>query len=125
MSTSGATPAFVTDANGNVEGGIRTPAVQVPVAILSGLGNSGSGPFGFFCSLFGTTTPFSTAKLAALYPTHAQFAAQWAGAAFLDVARGFITPADAPALIASSEQLRRLGLAADRIVSRIDTSAAT
>jgi hypothetical protein len=103
VSTSGAVPAFVTDANGNVEGGIRTPAVQVPVATLSGLGNSGSGTFGFFCSLFGTTTPFSTAKLVALYSAHAQFTVEWTGATLLDVARGFITPADAPALIASAQ----------------------
>jgi hypothetical protein len=103
VSTSGATPAFVTDSNGNALGGIRTPAVEVPVATLSGLGNSGSGPFGFFCSLFGTTTPFSTAKLAALYPTHAQFAAKWTVATLVDAAGGFITPADARQLIAAAQ----------------------
>jgi len=67
-------PTFVTDANGNVEGGVRTPAVDVPVATLSGLGQSGSA----FCFLFGTTVPFSAAKLAALYPTHLQFVLRWA-----------------------------------------------
>ena len=102
VSTSGAAPAFVTDANGNVKGGIRTPAVQVPVATLSGLGNSGSGALGVFCGLFGTTTPFTAAKLAALYPTHAHFAAGWTAATVLDLVRGFITPADARHLIAAA-----------------------
>ena len=103
VSTSGSTPAFVTDANGNVEGGIRTPAVQVPVATLSGLGNSGSGEFALFCGLFGTTVPLSPAKLAALYPSHAQFSAQWTAAAVRDVFAGYITPADAPKLIAAAQ----------------------
>jgi hypothetical protein len=94
---------YVTDVNGNVQGGIRTPAVQVPVANLSGLGNSGSGPeAGFICSLVGRTTPFSAVKLAALYPTHAQFTAEWALATVADVAAGFIRPADAAPLIAAA-----------------------
>jgi hypothetical protein len=39
--------------------------VDVPVAALTGLGNTG----GVFCRLFGTTTPFTAAQLATLYPT--------------------------------------------------------
>ena len=95
---------YVTDANGNVEGGIRTPAVQVPVATLSGLGNSGSGPEAtFICPLLGTTTPFSAAKLAALYPTHAQFVLEWASATAADALAGFIRPADAVNLVAAAQ----------------------
>jgi hypothetical protein len=94
---------YVTDANGNVEGGIRTPAVQVPVATLSGLGNSGSSAeAALFCSLVGTTTPFSAAKLAALYPAHAQFRTEWTAATAADVLAGFIRPADAAQLIAAA-----------------------
>ena len=55
---------FKLDEHGNAIGGVRTPWVDVPTAILSGLGQSG-GVFGF---LFGTTKPFETAKLAELYP---------------------------------------------------------
>lgn len=91
-------PAFVLDANGNVKGGVRTPAVDVPVAALSGLGQSGSS----FCFLFGTTVPLSAAKLAALYPSHAAFVARWAIDTSADVFRGFIRPADARALIAAA-----------------------
>ena len=51
--TTSISPAqYVLDANG-VRGGIRTPAVDAPVAALSGLGQSGT----TFCFLFGTTTP--------------------------------------------------------------------
>jgi hypothetical protein len=86
------------DANGNVEGGVRTPAVDVPVATLSGLGQSGSS----FCFLFGTTVPFSAAKLAALYPTHRRFVVCWAADTIADARAGFIRPADAAELIAAA-----------------------
>jgi hypothetical protein len=98
VNTSTSPPSFVTDANGNVEGGIRTPAVDVPVATLSGLGQSGSS----FCFLFGTTVPFSAAKLAALYPTHRRFVLEWAADTIADMRAGFIRPADAAELIAAA-----------------------
>lgn len=93
--------AFVLDAHGNVLGGVRTPAVDVPVATLSGLGQSGS----TFCFLFGTTTPFSAEKLAALYPTHTAFVARWAAATTSLVRAGFIRPADAVELITAAHML--------------------
>jgi hypothetical protein len=98
VDTSTSPPSFVLDANGNVEGGVRTPAVDVPVATLSGLGQSGTS----FCFLFGTTVPFSAAKLAALYPTHVQFVVQWARDTIADARAGFIRPADAAQLIAAA-----------------------
>jgi len=98
VTTSGSGPAFVLDANGNVKGGVRTPAVDVPVATLSGLGQSGSS----FCFLFGTTVPFSAARLAALYPTHARFVGRWTAATAVDAATGFLRPADAAELIAAA-----------------------
>jgi len=93
VNTSGS--AFVLDTNGNAKGGVRTPAVDAPVATLSGLGQSGAS----FCFLFGTTTPFDATKLAALYPTHRQFVARWAAATASGVASGFIRPVDAAELI--------------------------
>jgi hypothetical protein len=89
-------PAFVLDANGNATGGIRTPAVDAPVAALSGLGQTGSAQF---CFLFGTTTPFTSTRLAALYPTHAEFVRQWATRTAAAVAAGTIRPADAAKLV--------------------------
>ncbi len=55
---------FATDEHGIARGGVRTPWVDVPVAVLSGLGQSGNG----FAFLFGTTMPFDTGALARLYP---------------------------------------------------------
>jgi hypothetical protein len=81
--------AFALDANGNVEGGVRTPHVDAPVAKLSGLGQTGSS----FCGLFGTTVPFPAAKLAALYPTHTKFTSAWKRATAAAVKAGFISPA--------------------------------
>jgi hypothetical protein len=100
VDTSGSVPAFVLDAHGNVKGGIRTPAVDVPVATLSGLGQSGAS----FCFLFGTTVPFAAEKLAALYPTHATFVAKWSASTAKEVAAGFIRPADAAELVRAATQ---------------------
>jgi hypothetical protein len=52
------------DANGNARGGIRTPWVDVPTALLSGLGQKGES----FAFLFGRTEPFDEAALAKRYP---------------------------------------------------------
>ena len=62
---------FARDANGNVLGGVRSPQVDAPIATLGGVGNSGTGPVGKFCVLFGTTVPFNASRIHALYPNHA------------------------------------------------------
>ena len=103
--------AFRTDAEGNALGGIRTPQVAVPVATLSGVGqpaapavptNAGSATGAvsgqLLCGIFGTTEPFSTAKLDALYPTHAAFVKKWDAATAAEVKEGYLLPADAETL---------------------------
>ena len=82
---------FVVDEHGNARGGIRTPAVDAPVAKLSGLPASG----GSLCRLFGSTTPFDPAKLATLYPTHDAFVKAWNKAVDMSVKAGFVLRADA------------------------------
>jgi len=57
--------------DGNVLGGVRTPYVDVPIAALSGEGQTDS----VFCSLFGTTDLFDKAQLATLYPSHDAYVA--------------------------------------------------
>lgn len=102
---------FVTNSNGEALGGIRTPQVQAPVAKLSGVGQPGAVTHGnagsntsqtvsgsTLCSIFGTTVPFSPQKLAALYPTHASFVAQWDAATAAEVKQGYLLPADARTL---------------------------
>lgn len=82
---------LVTDQNGEAVGGVRTPQVQAPIALVSGVPAGGGG----FCVLFGRTVPFSSAKLAGLYPTHAAFVRKWDRAVGADVAAGYLLPIDA------------------------------
>lgn len=95
---------YAKDANGNVRGGIRNPAVDAAVARLSGFGNSGS----LACSLFGTTTPFSTQQLTKLYGTHAGFVAVWTHATLGAARAGFLVPEDAQHLLAAATESRIL-----------------
>lgn len=101
---------FRTNADGEAEGGIRTPQVQAPVAKLSGVGQPGSTSIGrqpsnastisgaTLCSILGTTVPFSAAQLAALYPSHAAFVDRWDAATAAEVRAGYLLPADATTL---------------------------
>jgi Alpha/beta hydrolase domain len=57
-------PGFLVDEAGIARGGIRTPWVDVPAAVLSGLGQSGE----TFALLFGRTEPFDEQALAERYP---------------------------------------------------------
>jgi hypothetical protein len=82
---------LVTDRNGEAVGGIRTPQVESPIAVVSGVPAGGGG----FCVLFGKTAPFSSTTLAKLYPTHATFVRKWDRAVAADVAARYLLPADA------------------------------
>ena len=93
---------FARDANGNAIGGVRSPQVDAPIAALGGTGNSGVGPIGQFCRLFGTTVPFTPEQLAARYPTHDAFVQQWAQAAINGVNAGYLLPDDAYELFISA-----------------------
>ncbi len=96
LETTGVSPVvFATDANGNVLGGVRSPAVDAPVATLSGLGQSGNQ----FCFLFGTTQPFTAAQLGALYPSHGRFVLASTRATLSAMWAGFLVPADAVEIV--------------------------
>ncbi len=86
------------DALGNVLGGIRTPQVDVPIAALSGLGQSGGG----FCALFGTTVPFDAGTLASLYPSHEAYVKAIVRAARKAAKAGFVTRIDTTAIKAAA-----------------------
>jgi hypothetical protein len=87
--------SYVTDQFGNALGGVRTPAVDAPVATLTGTGNAGSSGSSLLCFLLGTTTPLSASQLAALYPLHSDYVAAVARSAANGVREGFLLPADA------------------------------
>jgi hypothetical protein len=82
--------AILVDEHGNGRGGIRTPQVDVPIATFTG-----EQPGTILCRLFGTTTPFDAARLAALYPTHKAFVAAYNRALRRAVRAGWILRPDA------------------------------
>lgn len=82
---------FVLDEHGNVEGGIRTPYVDAPVATFGGIGQGNEA----FCGLFGTTVMFDQAKLDTLYPTNDAYVTAINLASDAAVAAGFLLEADA------------------------------
>jgi hypothetical protein len=88
----------VVDGHGNIIGGVRSPAVDVPVATLTGDSTSTPG----FCVLAGTTTPFTTAQLTALYPSHAAFTVEWAADVLRLVRQGYLTFTDGLQLIVAA-----------------------
>ena len=77
------------DADGIALGGIRTPLVDVPVATLSGV--PGPTP-STICLLLGSTTPFSAARIAQLYPSRAEYEQRYAAAADATIKAGFALP---------------------------------
>lgn len=88
--------SFAFDANGLVEGGIRSPWVDVPTARLSGAPNSG-GPLGF---LVGSCEPFDQATLDRLYPGGKKDYLKKFGASLKSaIQAGFILPADKRAIL--------------------------
>ena len=84
---------FALDNLGNVLGGIRTPYVDAPVAILSGEGQPDDTRD--FCRLFGTTLLFEDAMMTELYPTEDDYVNAIDVATDAAAAAGFLLPADA------------------------------
>jgi hypothetical protein len=99
--TSFAPRTYARDANGNVIGGIRTPHVDAPVAVVTDQGQSGSG---LICRLVGATFPFDATKLSALYKSHDQFVNKWHAATRRAVRAGFLLAVDARGLISAASQ---------------------
>ena len=97
--------APVADRDGNAEGGIRTPQLDVPLATLSGSGQPPNG----FCGLFGTTVPFDEATRVERYGDHAGFVAEWDAAVDAAVASGAVLEADAEHLKQAAAQADVLG----------------
>jgi len=100
---SSSTPAQLTlDSHGNVGGGVRTPAVDVPVSTLSGAPPQGSSEL---CGLFGSTTAFSAQTLVALYGSKAAYIASYTADLNRAISAGYILPADRASLLAQAAQV--------------------
>jgi hypothetical protein len=89
------------DPLGNALGGIRTPQLDVPVATLSGVGNSG----GLFCQLAGTTTPFSTSQLTALYGNRSEYIRRYYIALGQALGQRFLLNDDAADVLAETSEV--------------------
>jgi hypothetical protein len=91
------------DRFGNVIGGVRTPAVDVPVSTLSGSPPPGASAL---CSLFGSTTPFSGQMLVSLYHSSAGYLAKFRASLDQAVSQGYVLSADRQALLAQAQQVQ-------------------
>ncbi|MFM2416261.1 MAG: hypothetical protein RL385_984 [Pseudomonadota bacterium] len=94
--------AILRDANGNALGGIRTPAVDAPIATLTGEA-AGLASINPLCMLFGQTTPFTPELLQKLYPTHADYVDAVRRSARSARDAGFVLPEEEAALVAEAE----------------------
>jgi hypothetical protein len=121
------------DQYGNALGGIRLPDIQAPTETYTAINFSRTSEESLnpaqllstleaifttletgaitnttlrdegLCLLEGFYTPFSSATLQRLYPTHADYVAQYKAAAAADLAQGFLTEADYSAAVAAAE----------------------
>ena len=89
-------PKLAVDDLGIARGGVRTPWVDVPMARLSGVGNSGS-PAAF---IFGVTEAFPQAVRDRLYADKAAYLDKFTAALTRTIALGFIMPSDRAEILA-------------------------
>jgi hypothetical protein len=90
------------DSHGNVIGGVRTPAVDVPISTLSGAAPAGTS---LLCSLFGSSTPFTAAQLTSLYGSEAHYVAKYTTDLDKAIAGGYLVPSDRKDLLAQARQV--------------------
>jgi Alpha/beta hydrolase domain len=96
-------PTLALDSRGNVIGGVRTPAVDVPVSTLSGAGPAGASTL---CSLFGSAVPFSPGTLTSLYQTKSNYLAAYSASLDKAIKGGYILSADRSTLLAQAQQVQ-------------------
>lgn len=96
-------PTVQHDALGVAIGGIRGPWITVPVAAYSGVAARGAPGF---CTLFGSTQPFSPEELTGLYGTKAAYLKLYTRATDRAIEAGYILPADRQAVLDFGRQAR-------------------
>jgi hypothetical protein len=85
---------LVPDELGIARGGVRTPVVDAPADVLSGLGNTGAP----ICWLFGRTLPLPQPA----YPSHQAYLAAYTAATDAAISAGFVLPEDRDAVLAEA-----------------------
>jgi hypothetical protein len=94
-------PVVQRDRLGIAIGGIRTAAVEVPVAAYSGVGTDHSTTT---CQLIGNTQPFSATTLGRLYSSKAKYVSAFTRSTDAAIAAGYILPADRSQILAAAQQ---------------------
>jgi hypothetical protein len=97
---------FRRDEHGIALGGVRTPFVDAPLAMLTGFGNEAAEGASFissFCFIFGQTVPFDEQKLTSLYGSNEGFVEKFREATEQAVQAGFLLRPDADNLIEAAE----------------------
>lgn len=97
---------YIRDATGIAEGGIRTPEVDVPVDVLSGLAPAASADASVACLLAGSTTPIPETDLVARYGTRADYLAAYEAATDKAIDAGFVLSADRQAMLDDAQPER-------------------
>jgi hypothetical protein len=93
--TDGQGPEIRRDGDGIALGGLRTPPVDVPVRVLSGV----QGPnTSVICLLLGSTIPIPAERLAELYPSREEYEQRYDAAVGEAIDAGFVLDADRGAL---------------------------
>lgn len=92
---------LVPDELGNARGGIRSPHLEAPVAVLSGLGNGGH-PISILC---GRTEPFTRQTLLSLYHSRAAYLGRVADTTAAAVEAGFVLQEDSEEIAALAAEL--------------------
>lgn len=91
--------AFVVDDVGNVRGGVRTPVVDAPTAVLRGDADADAP---VICQLFGSTLPLDDGTLRFLYADRAAYLKAYAEATDEAIAAGFVLAEDRDAVLAEA-----------------------
>lgn len=91
--------SYALDDVGNVTGGVRTPCVDAPVEVLSGLCGPGAS---HVCQLFGRRLPAPTDVLRRRYPTVGDYETAYATATDDAIAAGFVLAEDRDEVLADA-----------------------
>lgn len=92
-------PRFGLDDLGNVRGGVRTPYVDVPAEVLSGLTAPDASRI---CRLFGRTLPVPPDELRRRYPSVDDYLERYRAATDDAIAAGFVLPEDRHEVLADA-----------------------
>lgn len=100
--TNPSVPTVRRNADGIALGGLRTPPVDVPVDVLSGVPSSAS----VLCLLLGTTVPLPDTRIAELYASRAAYVQAFGASSDAAIASGYVLIEDRDALLAYEQDLR-------------------